>query len=284
LDILQPNRLQIIHFNQAPGAQAAMMTHQKPSDENLKEQLQKLMIAIEAAGHAVLPQSNDALLKSIVETAARIFNAAAASIMLVNEAEKVLEFKVAFGKSNQDLVGTKIPMDKGIAGYVVMTGQPLTISNVRQDPRFNQAFAESTGYVPSSILATPLLVDDRVIGVMEVLDKINASSFGIQDMELLALFANQAALAIDQSQRIAQINDAVITGLKRLSHENGLSQFPDLLETLKQDGSLQSSAGLLAIADLFYELAALGEAQLKACIKVLQVFAEYQHATHRMWQ
>jgi GAF domain-containing protein len=284
LDILQPNRLQIIHFNQASGGQAAMMTNQNPSDESLKEQLQRLMIAIEAAGHAVLPQSNDALLISIVETAARIFNAAASSIMLVNEAEKVLEFKVAFGKSNKDLVGTKIPMDKGIAGYVVMTGQPLTISNVRQDPRFNQAFAESTGYVPSSILATPLLVDDRVIGVMEVLDKINAPSFGMQDMELLALFANQAALAIDQSQRIAQINDAVITGLKRLSHENGLSQFPDLLETLKQDGSLQSSAGLLAIADLFYELAALGEAQLKACIKVLQVFVEYQHATHRTWQ
>lgn len=261
-----------------------MMSHQNPSDSIFKEQLQKLMTAIEAAGHAVLPQSNDDLLKSIVETAARIFNAAAASIMLVNEVEKVLEFKVAFGKSNIDLVGTKIPMDKGIAGYVVMTGQPLTISNVRQDPRFNQAFAESTGYIPSSILATPLLVDDRVIGVMEVLDKINAPSFGLQDMELLSLFANQAALAIDQSQRIAQINEALITGLKRLANENGLIQFAELLATLEQDGSLQSSADLLAIADLFYELAALGEAELKACVKVLQVFAEYQHASHRTWQ
>lgn len=261
-----------------------MMTHQNPSDKILKEQLQKLMIAIEAAGHAVLPQSNDDLLKSIVETAARIFNAAAASIMLVNEAENVLEFKVAFGKSNQDLVGTKIPMDKGIAGYVVMTGQPLTISNVRQDSRFNQAFAESTGYVPSSILATPLLVDDRVIGVMEVLDKINAPSFGMHDMELLALFANQAALAIDQSQRIAQMNEALITGLKRLANENGENQFAELLETLKQAGDLQSNAEMLAIADLFYELAALGEAERKACIRVLQVFAEYRHATHRTWQ
>jgi hypothetical protein len=91
LDNLQPNRLQIIHFNQTFGAQAAMLTNQNPSEENLKEQLQKLLIIIEAAGHAVLPQSNDALLISIVETAARIFDAPAASIMLVNEAEKVLE-------------------------------------------------------------------------------------------------------------------------------------------------------------------------------------------------
>lgn len=260
------------------------MTNHNPSDKILKEQLQQLLTAIEAAGHAFLPQSNDDLLMSIVETAASIFNAAASSIMLVNEAENVLEFKVAFGKSNRDLVGTKIPLDKGIAGYVVMTGQPLTISNVRQDPRFNQAFAESTGYVPSSILATPLLVDDRVIGVMEVLDKINAPSFGIQDMELLALFAKQAALAIDQSQRIAQINEALITGLKRLANENGISQFAELLETLKQAGDLQSNADMLAIAHLFYELAALGEAEHKACIRVLQVFAEYRHAIHRTWQ
>ena len=283
MDNLQPVWLQIIQFNQATGAQTAMMINQNQSDEDLKGQLQHLLMAIEAAGHAVLPQSNDDLLNSIVETAARIFNAAAASIMLVNDADKVLEFKVAFGKSDKDLVGTKFPMDKGIAGYVVMTGQPLTISNVRQDPRFNQAFAESTGYVPSSILATPLLVDDRVIGVMEVLDKINAPSFGMQDMEMLALFANQAALAIDQSQRITQINEALIAGLQQLSHENGLSQFADLLETLKQDGGLQSRAGLLAIADLFYDLAALGEPELKACIKVLQVFADYRRTTHRMW-
>jgi len=258
-----------------------MMTQPAPSDDRLKEQLQQLLMAIEAAGHAVLPQSNDALLNSIVETAARIFDAAASSIMLVNEAEKVLEFRVSYGKSDRDLVGTKIPLNKGIAGYVVMTGQPLTISNVRQDPRFNQAFAESTGYVPSSILAMPLLVGDRVIGVMEVLDKINAPSFGIQDMELLALFANQAALAIDQSQRIAFINEALITGLKRLVKENKADQYAELMEALNQAADLQSSADMLVIADLFQELAALGEAERKACIRVLEAFVEYRHALHR---
>lgn len=261
-----------------------MMTEHPPSGDRLKEQLRQLFTAIEAAGHAVLPQSNDDLLRSIVETAARIFDAAASSILLVNETEKVLEFKVAYGKSNKDLVGTKIPLDKGIAGYVVMTGQPLTISNVRQDPRFNQAFAESTGYVPSSILATPLLVDDRVIGVMEVLDKINAPSFGMQDMELLALFANQAALAIDQSQRIFLINETMIAALKRLADENGPDQFPELIDALKQAGDLHSRADMLAIADLFYELAALGEAERKACIRILQAFAEYRHALRRTWQ
>ena len=151
--------------------------------------MKQLLQPLKPADTPSYPRSNDDLLKSIVEAAARIFNAAAASILLVNEQEQVLEFKVAYGASNRDLVGMKFPLDKGIAGYVVMTGQPLAISNVRQDARFNQDFAKSTGYVPNSILATPLLSGERVIGVMEVLDKVNGASFGVQDMELLAMFA-----------------------------------------------------------------------------------------------
>ncbi|MGA2505464.1 MAG: hypothetical protein ABSG01_15390, partial [Anaerolineales bacterium] len=86
------------------------MTNSKDSQhEELKIQLKQLLAAIEASGHAILPQSNDELLKSIVEAAARIFNAAAASILLVNEQEQLLEFKVACGASNRDLVGSKFP-------------------------------------------------------------------------------------------------------------------------------------------------------------------------------
>ena len=132
-----------------------MKPDQNINEEKLSEQLQRLLISIEASGRAVLPKSNDVLLKSIVDAAARIFGAAAASILLVNEEEEALEFKVAFGPSDQDLVGTKFPYDKGIAGYVFMTGQPIATSNVREDKRFDQDFAKSTGYVPDSILATP---------------------------------------------------------------------------------------------------------------------------------
>ena len=135
---------------------------------------------------------------------------------------QALEFKVSFGSADHDLVGTKFPYDKGIAGYVFMTGQPIATSNVRQDERFDQDFAKSTGYVPNSILATPLISsDDRIIGVMEVLDKIDAASFDMQDMELMAMFAQQAALAIDQSQQTETITETLINGLKRLAEADG---------------------------------------------------------------
>ncbi len=103
---------------------------------------------------------------------ARIFGAGAASILLVNEADQTLEFVIATGETQKAVVGLTMPLDKGIAGYVAMTGQPIAVSKVQQDARFHAEVAIRTGYMPDSILAAPLLSGDRVIGVMEVLDKI----------------------------------------------------------------------------------------------------------------
>jgi GAF domain-containing protein len=251
------------------------------NEEKLSEQLQRLLTSIEASGRAVLPRSNDVLLKSIVEAAARIFGAAASSILLVNEEEEALEFKVSTGEADHDLVGTMFPYDKGIAGYVFMTGQPIATSNVKEDKRFNQDFAKSTGYVPSSILATPLISsDDRIIGVMEVLDKLDASSFNLQDMELLGLFAQQAAMAIDMSQQIDSIEQALIHGLRRLAKADKSQDSSDMQAALKQALSGENRpTDLLELADLFNNISALGEAERKTCLQVLTAFAEYRKST-----
>jgi GAF domain-containing protein len=255
-----------------------MSTDKDTNEEKLSEQLQRLLKSIEASGRAVLPGSNDALLKSIVETAARIFGAAAASILLVNEEEEALEFKVSTGEADHDLVGTKFPYDKGIAGYVFMTGLPIATSNVKEDKRFNQDFAKSTGYVPNSILATPLTSsDDRIIGVMEVLDKIDAASFDIHDMDLMGMFAQQASMAIDQSQQIDKIEQALVQGLKRLAKAD---KSAELVSTLDQSLSNENTTtDLLELADLFNQISALGIAERKACLQILNAFAEYRKST-----
>jgi GAF domain-containing protein len=247
-------------------------------EEKLSEQLQRLLMSIEASGRAILPRSNDILLKSIVGAAAKIFGAAAASILLVNEAEETLEFKVSTGEADHDLVGTKFPYDKGIAGYVFMTGMPIAIANVKEDKRFNQDFARSTGYVPSSILASPLIAsDDRVIGVMEVLDKINAASFNMHDMELMGLFAQQAAMAIEQSQQIDQIQASMVRALKQLAKADRSKPSAELRAVLDQALEKRNEVtDLLELADLFNQISFLGEAERKACIQILNVFVEYR--------
>ncbi|MBI4787210.1 MAG: GAF domain-containing protein [Chloroflexi bacterium] len=243
-------------------------------DSKLVEELRRLLLAIEASGRAVLPRSNDELLQSIVEAAARIFGAAAASIALVNEKEAWLEFKVAHGAGSDEVVGMRMPLDEGIAGYVVMTGQPMAISNVQQDTRFARTTAERTGYVPRSILAMPLLWRDRVIGVMEVLDKIAAPAFGMQDMELLALFARQAAIAIHQSQQFDQLNELLVRGIHDLLACEGI-EFSEIAHAVRAEPDDATARDLFELADRVNAISALGDAERQTCLRVLDAFAEH---------
>jgi GAF domain-containing protein len=250
-------------------------------DPTLVAQLHRLLLALEASQRVVLPSSNHELLQSIVEAAARIFGAAAASIALVDEAGQHLEFKVSYspGVGNESVIGLRIPIDQGIAGYVAMTGQPLALSDVRNNALFNQSFAESTGYVPNCILATPLLHGERVIGVMEVLDKLEAPSFGLEDMELLGLFANQAALAIYQSQQYERLGAALVRGLKQLLDPATQAETAELLAALDQAAAeAEHDHDLLDLADLFNGLSRLGAPERALCLRVLGAFDDYARA------
>jgi hypothetical protein len=94
------------------------MSDNSQSNRALEAALRKVLQTVEVTGKAILPSSNIELLESIVEAAARIFGAAAASIALVDESAGELEFKVAYGAGNESVVGMRMPIDKGIAGYV----------------------------------------------------------------------------------------------------------------------------------------------------------------------
>lgn len=246
-----------------------------PSNESVIEDLRRLLQAIEVTGYAILPRSNLELLRSIVEAAARIFGAGASSIALLDEEAGELEFVVDYNARGQGIVGVRIPMDQGLAGYVAMTGQALAVSNVEEDARFRKDFAEKTGYVPQSILACPLLLGEKVIGVMEVLDKIDAPSFGLEDIELLSLFAHQAAQAIHQSHLVADINDALVLGLHRLA-DDGDDDNISPLEAALAERRASPPADLLALAEIFNDLAALGESERKACLGILEIFKGFR--------
>jgi len=95
---------------------------------------------------------------------------------------------------------------------VLVARQPLVIENVGDDPRFARDAAESTGYVPSGLMAVPLLHEERALGVLEVLDRPQETRFSLAEIELLGLFANQAAIALDLLQRARRARAAVEGG------------------------------------------------------------------------
>jgi GAF domain-containing protein len=154
-----------------------------------------------AAGVLGADESYRALLRSIVEVARAIFSAQRSSIFLLDEEADELVFEALAGDQEQGLIGTRIPSSTGIAGWTLVTGQPLVIEDLSGDARFARDVAEETGYVPKGIMSVPLLVDERVLGVLQVLDRPQRPGFSLQEMELLGLFASQAAIALDLLQR-----------------------------------------------------------------------------------
>jgi len=158
-------------------------------DEELRDAVAAGVLAAEA-GHREL-------LQSIVEVARAIFGARASSIFLLDAEADELVFEAVAGEGASSLIGQRLPSSTGIAGWVLVARQPLVLDDLENDPRFARGVAESTGYVPKSLMAVPLLHEEEVLGVLQVLDRPQKERFSLQEMELLGLFANQAAIALD---------------------------------------------------------------------------------------
>lgn len=141
------------------------------------------------------------LLQSIVEVARHMFGAAASSIFLVDPDTGDLVFEAVSGEGEKELVGSRFPMGTGIAGWVAASGQPMVADDVSAVTQFAQDAAESTGYVPRTIMAAPLIRFEECVGVLEVLDRGESRS-DLDDMELLGLFATQAACGLELLLRV----------------------------------------------------------------------------------
>ncbi|MGE7384321.1 GAF domain-containing protein [Streptomyces sp. NPDC004126] len=136
------------------------------------------------------------LLQSVVDTARAIFGAQASSVMLLDTAAGELAFEAVSGQGQEFLVGRRFPAGRGIAGWVAASGEPMVVDDLRESASFDRDIAESTGYVPDALMAAPLVRGDRVLGVLEVLDPSPQARSGLPELDLLGLFARQAAVAL----------------------------------------------------------------------------------------
>jgi GAF domain-containing protein len=186
------------------------------------------------------------LLEAIVEVARSIFGARASSILLLDPATDELVFEAVVGEGEDTLRGTRFPAGKGISGWVLATRTPLVIEDVRQDPRFATDVAEGTGYVPKGLMAAPLLHDEEGLGVLSVLDRPEQTLFSLHEMELLGLFANQAAIAVDLLQRARRAQRVLDASSGDLEVVARLAAVVDRLEEDRREAGLRLLTDLTA--------------------------------------
>jgi Nif-specific regulatory protein len=154
------------------------------------------------------------LLELVLETGTRIMRAKASSLLLLDQKTKKLYFKVTTGSKKDEMKNFAIKLGQGIAGHVAETGRPLLIEDVARDGRWYRGISDQIGFKTRSILCVPMKVEDKVIGAIEFINKTDGESFQQNDLELLTVFADLAALAILNARKF-QFVERDNTGLKQ---------------------------------------------------------------------
>ena len=153
----------------------------------------------------------DDLLDLVLRSSQELLQGEAASLLLVDEKTGDLVFEVSTGAGDEGLGGTVVPAGQGIAGWVLEHGQPAIVDDPGDDARFYRGVDEASGIETRNVLAVPLSVKGRTIGVAEVINKRAGRRFDEKDLELAAALTNQAAIAIDNARLHAQLAEAVVT-------------------------------------------------------------------------
>jgi GAF domain-containing protein len=136
---------------------------------------------------------------------------------------------------------------------VLATRTPLVLEDVRGDPRFAGDVAEGTGYVPSGLMAAPLLHEERALGVLEVLDRPERAHFSLQEMDLLGLFANQAAIAVDLLLRARRAERLLEEGAGDASDLAAVAKLAAAVDSLDEE---RRAAGMRLLRELAKTLGA----------------------------
>jgi len=140
------------------------------------------------------------LLETVMKIGKSVLQAEACSILLLDEATGELVFKVALGEKADEVKEVRIKRGQGIAGWVLEHGEALLVEDLRKDGRFYTGVDDKTGFESRSMIAVPLFVKNKTVGVIEVINKVGGEHFDEADKEALTVMAGQIAVSIDNAR------------------------------------------------------------------------------------
>jgi signal transduction histidine kinase len=171
----------------------------------------------------------DDALQRVMDRAVQILNAEAGSLLLMDRYGKELIFEVVLGPTGAELRGARIPVGQGIVGTVAKTGEALIVNDVASDPRWEVAFDEATAFQTRDILCVPMITHEQVVGVIEVINKQDRTTFTEEERDLLLSFGAQSAIAIENAQHFTRVDQALA---ERVQELQALQMFDQELQNL----------------------------------------------------
>jgi signal transduction histidine kinase len=249
------------------------------SDADPSIQLDRYQRLLELSRDVASTLDLSKLLDRIVDAAADLCGAQAASILLYDSAKDELYFEAATNLETPLMRGLVVPVDSSIAGWILKSRQPLIISEAQTDPRHFGEIGQTTQVQTDSLLGVPLISREKVIGVLEAINK-HQGDFNEKDQELLVALAAQATIAIEnarlfqQSDNISELVHELRTPLSSLTTIAHLLKRPNLAEPqrIQLAQTMQNELNRLSeMASVFLDLARLESGRTPYKIESLEL-------------
>ncbi len=164
------------------------------------EEIKKLTLLLETSGYVNSSLSLETVLNRALEAAENVMEAERSSIWQVDRTGKELFFRILRGGDDSVLKNMRLKMGEGIAGTVAVKGVPLIVKDVRKDPKWSHKYDEKSDFVTRSILSVPLQVRNKIIGVLQLLNKKGGRHFDDKDLHETMLLAGQVSIAMDNAR------------------------------------------------------------------------------------
>ncbi|HMQ03911.1 MAG TPA: GAF domain-containing protein [Pyrinomonadaceae bacterium] len=244
-------------------------------DGSLPEKLQRLVETIDVAN--VLTEPLTRSLSKLLEISAAELDSDEASVLVRDGDEGDLRFLVAIGEVAEQLLNIRVPAGKGIAGFVMSSGQPMVVSDVGEESSFYSEVDKTTGYSTQMILATPLSHGGEVIGVLEYINRRGDppyEAFTPAEMDRAALFAEAIASlvnAYESAKLFRDMGEKMLTG-------SSAGDLSDVREWLRGIRDSQEHRAMMELALMVREIASRGEAEQNICKQLMESVLSYSDA------
>lgn len=188
----------------------------KSNLSNLQEKIKRLETLIDTSlvFSSILDLSE--LLNIVLNKAEEVMEAEASSVFLIDKAKRELYFITARGEKGKEAKEIRVPMGKGIVGWVAEHGRPLLVPDVTKDPRWFKGVDKKTKFVTRSIIAVPLISKGKIIGVSEVLNKKGNRYFNENDLELFEALGHQIAVAVENASLYAELDELFLSSIRAI--------------------------------------------------------------------
>ncbi len=149
------------------------------------------------------------LITTIIDSANELLGAEGASLLLIDEETDELIFDIVLSEKGEIITGKRLKMDQGIAGYVARTGENIIVNDVSSDSRFCDDIDAASGFTTRSLIAVPVMVKDKLIGVLEAVNSTRPAGFDGDDLVMLEYIADAAAVSINNRELVSNLKSRV---------------------------------------------------------------------------